>query len=349
MNTNSEKDTKNVSFSLNGIYCEILSDCNLRCKHCYNASGMNNNILSKSTIENVFNEMKTTNCTNFVLSGGEPFLHPEIWDILDLLCTEDFSITLVTNGTLINEFIVDKISKYNINLLVSLNGSSAENDDLIRGKGSFDKTIKGLYLLKAQNQLHKVTINFVLTKINSNDISEMVNLLEKIGVKKISFILMTKSGRGKDNFDILSLTDEEKKLILDKLLNIKNTNPQLEIKIPEVTQGCPLTSINSPEINVNIRITPEGNVFACQLFESKNELSIGNIYRHSVSDILKGNKLHELRNFMISMFKYNTHCNGCIWKLECQKGCPAVFLANGALDDTDGLCSFRKHLFTNKK
>lgn len=349
MNTSIDKDNNDVSFILDGIYCEILSDCNLRCKHCYNSSGTNNNMLNMSTIENVVKEMKAINCKKFALSGGEPFLHPEIWDIMDCLCTEDFNIALVTNGTLINEFIVDKICKYKFTLQVSLNGSSAKNDDIIRGKGSFDKTMKGLYLIKDKNQLDKVKINFVVTKINFDDVSEMVDLVKKIGIKKLSFNFITESGRGKDNFDILSLTDEEKILILDKLQNIKNANAQLEMKIPEVAHGCSLTSKDSEEIKINIRIDPEGNVFACQQFQSKSELSIGNIYRQSVNDILKSKKLYELRNFMMSMFKYNTHCNGCIWRLECNKGCPAVVLSNGALDVTDGFCSLRKQVFSNER
>lgn len=336
---------ENKKFILDGIYFEILSDCNLRCKHCYNSSGEKYNKLDTEIIKKIIKETKDSSLRKITISGGEPLLHPEIWSILDEFCeNKDLIIRIITNGTLINEDVIEKLKRYKIELQISLNGSKSEIDDLIRGENSFKNTIKGLNLLNKANQMNKVIVNFVLNKYNYMDIDETIRLLDSKGVKRINFNFLISSGRGKDNYSKLALDSKSLYNILYKLNEIKENKPNIKFKIPKLSSGCSLI-LKKENIPLMIRVDSEGNVFPCQIFESKKSLSIGNVYNDNVIDIINSTKINKLIDFMEYAYKYNYNCSKCIWKVICNKGCPAKLLSNGILDGDDGLCNMRKLRF----
>lgn len=336
---------ENNKFILYGIYFEILSDCNLRCKHCYNSSGEKDNRLDKKILTKIIKETKNTNLKKILISGGEPLLHPELWEILDEFSkNKDLIIRIITNGTLINEEIVERLSHYQIEIQISLNGSKSEVDDSIRGKGAFYDTIRGLELMNKSNQMDKVIINFVLNKHNYMDIDETIKLLENKNVKKINFNFINSSGRGKDNYSKLEIDSKSLNDILYKLNEIKQNNPNINFKIPKLTSGCSLI-LKKENIPLTVRIDPEGNVFPCQIFESKSTLNIGNIYITNLLDMINGDKINRLIDFMSYAYEYNYKCNKCVWKVICNRGCPAKLLSNGLLENDDGLCDVRKLYF----
>ena len=339
---------KKVNFILSGVYIEITSNCNLRCKHCYNSSGINNFNIKKEKLEMIISELEKSGANNLVLSGGEPFLHEDFWDILESLKNKKLNITLVTNATLINFDIAKKLSKYNINIQISLDGSTAEIHDSIRGKKAFSQSIDGINNLMKFNMSDKIIINYVINKYNKNDIESVVKLITDLNLNTIKFKLMLPFGRGKANINILSLNTKEIRKVFNDFNEIKKKYNQVNLSISQVTHGCPITNKNEDIVKLNIRIDSKGDVYPCQLFESKKVFSIGNIHLQSIDSMLNSEKIYKLREFLISMHDYNEHCDKCLWNMECEKSCPAITISNGVIDMYDSLCVFRKEAFSYK-
>lgn len=126
--------------------------CNLRCKHCFISCSPENDsfrFLSLSTCERYLEEAKALGVKEYYFTGGEPFAHPQMCDILERTL-EDGPTTVLTNATLFRDSTLDRLeaiqraSHHRLEIRVSLDGYSAEMNDPIRGEGTFDRAMKGV-------------------------------------------------------------------------------------------------------------------------------------------------------------------------------------------------------------
>lgn len=139
--------------------------CNLRCAHCFNASGPGNREmapLSREEVQTLLDEAETGGVRDVVFTGGEPFLLPDMADIAgDAL--RRFPVTILTNGTLLTGRTVDRLSKaaggsrFSLEIRISLDAPEEGENDAIRGKGSFAKALEGAVRLEAAGLLPIVT------------------------------------------------------------------------------------------------------------------------------------------------------------------------------------------------
>ncbi len=144
--------------------------CNLQCVHCINASGPKDpwlKSLDADTVKRYMREAERLGVKEIYFTGGEPFLHK---DILELLA---FSLrvaptTVLTNGTMITPHMADNMailareSPYSLEIRVSMDGVDAEKNDRIRGKGAFAKAVRALQLLSARGLLPILTATEIL-------------------------------------------------------------------------------------------------------------------------------------------------------------------------------------------
>ncbi|MBE0602377.1 MAG: radical SAM protein [Deltaproteobacteria bacterium] len=139
--------------------------CNLRCAHCFNASGPGNREmepLSSEEVRALLDEAEAAGVRDVVFTGGEPFLLPDMADIgADAVLR--FPVTILTNGTLLSGRTVDRLAKaaggsrFSLEIRISLDAPAEEANDAIRGKGSFAKTVEGAARLEAAGILPIVT------------------------------------------------------------------------------------------------------------------------------------------------------------------------------------------------
>jgi MoaA/NifB/PqqE/SkfB family radical SAM enzyme len=139
--------------------------CNLACTHCLNASGPRTPWLASldaATVRRALAEGEAVGTKEVYFTGGEPFLHPEILPLL----AEALAIaptTVLTNGTLIDDALAARLaalaeaSPYSLELRVSLDGACADENDRIRGSGTFARALRGLERLTAHGLLPIVT------------------------------------------------------------------------------------------------------------------------------------------------------------------------------------------------
>ncbi len=182
------------------VIWNLVRRCNLKCKHCYSISG---NVdfpgeLNTGQVFSVMDDLKEFKVPVLILSGGEPLLRPDIFDISARAKDMGFYVGLSSNGTLITEYNIDQIAAIGYDYLgVSLDGIGDTNDEF-RGKtGAFDQALGGIRL--AQEKGIKVGMRFTATMDNIHQLPEMLDLMKTENIDKFYLSHLSYAGRGNKN------------------------------------------------------------------------------------------------------------------------------------------------------
>jgi Fe-coproporphyrin III synthase len=189
---------KTVSFSKNStnVFFHILTQCNLKCRHCYiNPDQQGKGIVPLSTIEawlKVFSKKKEA--VNVIFLGGEPTLHPDLSAAIKKARELGFgSVTVDTNGYLFND-ILDRVRPDEVEYFsFSLDGPDPETNDPIRGKGSFKKCVSGIR--RAVSKGFHTSLIYTVSLANINELYRMPPLLKDLGIER--FFIQVIGIRGK--------------------------------------------------------------------------------------------------------------------------------------------------------
>ena len=350
----SEKILNGNKYQLSGCYIEITSRCNLRCKHCYNESGVLKEEISLEALNNVLRCYDENVYPFITLSGGEPLLHPQFWDILKTIQESGVrNILLITNATLITRDIAKRLADSKIAIQVSLNGSSAATHDLLCGKGSFEATLKGLQNL-VNAEAERVLVRFTMAQCNKKDFVNTVELCAKMNIENVLFGALAMRGRAKSNSNNLEIPLLEIEEIVEDLkknekLKMLKKNKFPNFGIPEIfTGGCPLVIPSEEIVEFNPRIDSSGNVFLCQSF-SDQMYAVGNINKMKVSEIMKTEDFSRILNFLYTSTFYKPECETCLWNSICGRGCIAQCINQCSnVQGTDGECLLRRRGFARE-
>ena len=202
-----------------GFQWHITDRCNLRCTHCYQEDYSGSNELGLDGLERIADEIiKTLSKWNkkgdIAITGGEPLLREEMFPLINYLESSDdiASIDILSNGTLINESIVEQIRdlKKVRCVQISLDGAATESHDAVRGKGTFDKVVAGVRLLR-QNGI-SVNIMFTLQRRNMGDIPSIIDLATVEGISSLTIERFVPTGSGAKIRDELLSPEEIKRV-----------------------------------------------------------------------------------------------------------------------------------------
>jgi radical SAM protein with 4Fe4S-binding SPASM domain len=168
------------------VHVEVIGACNLTCSHCFaGALPRNEHPLSVAEMEVLFSELASLGSFRLGLTGGEPFLRKDLFDILDAATGHGLHPCLTTNGLLLDERLSREIGARDLVWLnVSLEGARAETNDAIRGAGVFDRVLDKLALL---GRHARFTLAFTLTQRNLHEVDECVALAKAVGAHTAVF------------------------------------------------------------------------------------------------------------------------------------------------------------------
>jgi MoaA/NifB/PqqE/SkfB family radical SAM enzyme len=264
-----------VAFSRNSanVFFHILTQCNLKCRHCYiNPQQHGQNTLPLSSIVGwleAFSENSHTK--NLIFLGGEPTLHPDLPAAIRHARRLGFgSITVDTNGYLFHD-ILDKIDPGEVDVFsFSLDGATRATNDRIRGDGSFDTCVAGIR--KAVSKGFDTSLIFTVSRANIEELEEMAPLLKKLGVGRFFIQIIGLRGRS---------ASQESDTASEGILQIErqqwlDTVPRIARMIAEsgITVSYPKVFLNPDEkfecaglVADNYFIFPNGRVYRCPLCE----------------------------------------------------------------------------------
>lgn len=264
-----------------GCQLELTHRCNLRCKQCYNQSGCSKPDISFNKWIDVTRQLVDMNIFECVISGGEPLLlGDKLYKLMDILNDSDVRFIFVTNGLLMNEKIVKRLSKYDYYWIqVSIDGSRPEIHDKIRGvKGSWKKAINAAKMI-SQAELPLV-ISHVIQKDNTDYLDEMIETSYLLGAKRMITGKFTFSGRAILNRKSIDV-DYNKIRRVYQLLKIRRNEYEGRIDIVTSTDPTFYLRYRILEPSSVLLIRPNGDVKVDCILPFK----IGNVLEEKISTL----------------------------------------------------------------
>ena len=283
---------------------ELTGRCNLRCKHCYCLFENNKDILSTENVFGILDELHKNGTFGLVLTGGEVFMRKDIIDILDYMFRKKFAIRINTNGTLIDESIVEKMKPFtNIyRIHLSLYGSSSEIHDRITNvPGSFNKSMHALNLLKKAG--FNLRINCSVMKSNYDTYKTIQSEIgDKIGIPvHYDSIIFPK-----DDGSIENLDEQLEELQNDEFMQFKHQLMQ-NTNTPKIQ-----TSLKKPKLCKAafsfFSICEDGNVYPCLKMKRFYSHSLGNLSEVSFSKIWHNSESMKIRQSLVDKLR---NCKVC--------------------------------------
>lgn len=165
---------------------EITTDCNLMCKFCHRYS-YNKEYYDISKIERTIDIFTQKSISNIILSGGEPLLHKNFFEIIEILYKNNFKLDVCTNGTLLTNEVIKDLHKYVSEISISLDGyTSARHDHMRNTPGAF---------LAVSNNIDKLIENgfdvHITTVVDyefTEQIMKMTAYLHEKGIRSVSYL-----------------------------------------------------------------------------------------------------------------------------------------------------------------
>ena len=164
------------------VSLELTLRCNLRCSHCYNFDRdaprpARAPELAFDEILRLMDDLRSAGTLFLSLTGGEPMTHPRFWDLLDEAARRRFAVTLLTNGTLLEDGDVDRLARHRNLWQVSLSlygATAATHEGITRTEGSFRRTTDGARRLRARGI--PSMLKFLIQEANAGETAAMIGM-----------------------------------------------------------------------------------------------------------------------------------------------------------------------------
>jgi heme d1 biosynthesis radical SAM protein NirJ len=179
------------------VIWNLIRRCNLRCKHCYSISTDVDfpGELSTAEVFEVMDDLKRFRVPVLILSGGEPLLRPDIFEVSRRAKSMGFYVGLSTNGTPIDGTNIASIAEVGYDYVgISLDGIGPTHDRFRRRDGAFDASLRGIRLCLESGI--KVGLRFTLTQDNFHELPAVLDLMDREGADKFYLSHLNYAGRG---------------------------------------------------------------------------------------------------------------------------------------------------------
>ncbi|MCM8817874.1 MAG: radical SAM protein [Candidatus Omnitrophica bacterium] len=322
------------------IQWHITDNCNLRCKHCYQDNFSPDKDLSFEKLIYIFSNicdfLKKTNRKLVIdITGGEPFLHKNMWKLIETILNlkQTKNLGIITNGFFLSDEVIYKIEKNKIILKISTESVDKELYEFFRGK-NFERFIK--ICEKIKDIKSDKFLMFTILEKNWKQIFKIFDFANNYNFNGLVIERFVPYGLGKDmKSETISFENWlEITKFLHNICNVDfNTTNILEFRGYMVKIEDKKYELYGSQCIVGkdgIAIMPDGTVFPCR----RLPLSIGNLLKEKLIDIwLNSEVLNKIRNKRF----LKGRCKNCIID-ECI-GCRALAysLYNDFLEE-DPLC-----------
>ncbi|WP_417914646.1 radical SAM protein [Candidatus Electronema sp. JM] len=347
-----------MDFEPKWIAWETTRRCNLNCVHCRSSSALEvqgHPDFSLDEAKRVLDDIKSYANPVMVLSGGEPLLRPDIFDIAAYGGSLGLRMCLATNGTLVTEEICRKIKEADIKMVsLSLDGATAAVHDNFRNQvGAFEGTMNAIRLFNEQGI--KFLVNSSFTQRNKEEAPKLYELVKKLGATAWYLFMIVPTGRGEEIMEEL-IPASEYEDILNWHYDMEKEEPELLVRPTCAPQYYRIVLQRAKQDGDKFKrrslqfstggskgclagqliclIDVDGNVLPCSYFPK----AAGNIRQQRFQEIWEQSPLFlELRNFK----GYKGNCGRCEYVNVCG-GCRArAYAVSGDYLAQEPFCAYQ--------
>lgn len=308
---------------------ELTYRCPLDCKHCYidRSETSRQNELKKEEYFQFIDEFRQMGGLYVILTGGDPFLHPDIEDIFNYLRKKRIAVSIMSSGFKTDKNILKKLAASGLtSFQASIHGSNSEvHDSFTKVIGSYSETLKTLEFLK--NLGVKVQAAISVNKKNILYFDSILRLFKEKNIETVFNFEMFPKRNGDNSPVSLNISDKELEECINKIdwkpdFRLRNRKPE----DPSCNSARTLFSID-----------PAGNIFPCLEIREK----AGNITRDSFSGIWKNSDVfNKVRDIKIQDLKDCVDCDNKNFCNRCHGGALKLKLPITYHSDFD--CKFAK-------
>lgn len=233
---------RNSEYSKNKrLLWEITTSCNLDCEFCHRSNNISNGIAFKEIVK-ILPFIKGLDIKEIIISGGEPLLREDIFEIIKVFKAENFKVDMCSNGTNITPEVASKLREVLSEISISIDSSvSLIHDSLRNRNGAWQKTVLGIKTLQRYGlEIHTISL---VNLITLNDIENTVKFLNDLGLSSIAFIGNIPIGTG---FNQL-VSAETQALLRSKLKKLREEYPDITINTKELIENLMKTSCKAGE------------------------------------------------------------------------------------------------------
>lgn len=315
---------KNIQmrYPLEGAHIDITNACNLSCLHCINDSG--ECFPDEVTTEEICSLIDTVSALgvhSLTLSGGEPLVHPDLFDIVQHARKAPMTVTIFTNGTLVTESFIKEFKKLGVTKFnVSIDSVSANACDQFRGQeGALGKTLHAVTLMKKAGFSVKPYVS--VSQMNKNDMIPLIQYFKEQNFTNFQMTPVRYSGRG---VDTITITPEEYYNVLAELF------AYCKKEFPEgIVNFCRKNGEKCIIASNKIAFKADGTILPCP--GSIGDMGVGNIRNTGIEKVWESNETLEIIRDM--KVENDEACRGCRYLDSCG-GC----IAGGFLEGRELQC-----------
>lgn len=321
----------------------LTSECNLYCNGCLSESSINKNIISSELVGRILDVIKSQSLTigakviNLRIIGGEPLLHPELtlkimkdlkyWGKQEKI---DVMGALVTNGTLLDENLIDEIASFFDVIQITLEGDPIEHNSIRKfkdGTGTFNSILKSIEMISNTEYPIFVLIRLHITENSFKSLNSLLSILKEKNIHLNPRINIFPIGRFSKNticqmFAPFCVQDINPDLILASIKKLHEFGfKQLPRPLPTyMNLPCPLSSAYSLAFDL------DGNCYNCLRMIGNQELRAAYFDKEN----FVRNPEH-VYDFSVREAQDYNECKGCKLMVFCNGGCAyRAFEENGS-------------------
>ena len=309
------------------VYLFVTNDCNLRCSHCYVSSGeyVPPREMTTPEIVSLIDQARELGASRFLVTGGEPFMVRDIWDIISHITAES-DLVVLTNGMFFNDRnlarLKESLGRGRVSFQISLDGPNAELHNAIRGKGAFERTIEAIPRVIAAS--YEVAISTAVSRHTAAHMTEMTRLVGRLGARAHHILFMQEWGRAIDNKPELMIPPAHAAEILRQCVAVGeeigvtiDNDASLRVRIKgKRGRKTDLCSCGWD----TLAVFSDGQIYPCVWLAGAPGLECGSILEQPLADIWRGSPvLKQVRNVSVQNKEL---CSDCHLKFLCAGGSP---------------------------
>ena len=310
---------------LRNLFLELTLRCNERCLHCGSSCGdVSSEELTVPQYEKFLKEVKEdfgTDNKMLCITGGEPLLRKDFFDIMGIANQLGFRWGMTSNATLIDDEVANDLKKVGMGTIsVSLDGLPETHDAFRRTPKGWERAMKGIESLIKVGTFKSVQVTTVVTHQNIGQLWELYKILRDMDIDSWRIINMDPIGRARLHPELL-LTKEDYVYMIEFIRTMR-------IAGEPVTYGC--SHYVGLEYEREVRdwyflctagtyiasIMANGDITACLDIERRPEFIQGNILKDRFSEVWK----NKFQIFRKNLCDENEKCSSCKEKDFCHGG-----------------------------